>query len=131
MDEDPLVHLADGPAGQRARITGTGKDVWEVITAVRENDGNAAEAARYLESPLGLVQAAIAYYDAQRDEIDQWIEINEREAAESRAAWMAGHAASGRSHSSECDDEWRYGDSLPTWRAVAVCSDEIVRRRAA
>lgn len=77
MDEDPLVHLADGPAGQRARMAGTGK-------------GNAAQTARYLEMPLGLVQAAITYHDAHQDEIDQWIEINDREATESRAAWMAG-----------------------------------------
>jgi uncharacterized protein (DUF433 family) len=64
MDEHPLVRFADGPAGRRARLTGTGKDIWEVIAVVRDNDGDAAEAARYLEIPLGLVQAAITYYAA-------------------------------------------------------------------
>jgi uncharacterized protein (DUF433 family) len=93
MDEHPLIRFADGPAGRRARLTGTGKDVWEVIAAVRDNDGDAAETARYLEVPLGLVQAAITYYGAYRDEIDQWIEINGQEAAETHAAWMAGQAA--------------------------------------
>jgi hypothetical protein len=53
----------------------------------------AAEAARYLEIPLGLVQAAVTYYGAYRDEIDQWIEANEQEAAEASAAWSAGQAA--------------------------------------
>lgn len=72
MDEHPLVRFADGPAGRRARLTGTGKDVWEV----------AAGAARYLEIPLGLVQAAIAYYGACTAEIDQQIDANERETAE-------------------------------------------------
>src|ERR1700727_1261606 len=62
MDEHPLIRFADGPAGRRARLAGTGKDVWEIIAAVRDNDGDAAETGRYLELPLGLVQAAISYY---------------------------------------------------------------------
>ena len=93
MDEHPLIRFVDGPAGRRARIMGTGKDVWEVIAAVRENGGDAVETARYLEMPLGLVQAAITYYGAYRDEIDQWIEANEQEVAEAHAAWTAGQAA--------------------------------------
>lgn len=93
MDEHPLIRFAEGPAGRRARLTGTGKDVWEVIATVRDNGGDAAETARYLEIPLGLVQAAITYYGAYRDEIDQWIEINEQEAAEAHAAWTAGQSA--------------------------------------
>ena len=93
MDEHPLIRFAEGPAGRRARLVGSGKDVWEVIAAVRDNAGDAAETARYLEIPLGLVQAAITYYGAYRDEIDQWIEANEQEAAEARGAWAAGQAA--------------------------------------
>lgn len=93
MDEHPLVRFAEGPAGRRARLLGTGKDVWEVITVVRDNDGDAAEAARYLEMPLGLVQAAITYYGAYPDEISQWIELNEDELAEAQAAFAAGQAA--------------------------------------
>ena len=93
MDDHPLIRFVDGPAGRRARLVGTGKDVWEVIAAVRENSGDAVETARYLEIPLGLVQAAITYYGAYRDEIDQWIEANEQEAAEAHAAWTAGQAA--------------------------------------
>lgn len=93
MDEHPLVRFAEGPAGRRARLLGTGKDVWEVITVVRDNDGDAAEAARYLELPLGLIQAAVTYYGAYPDEIDQWININAEEAAEAQAAFAAGQAA--------------------------------------
>jgi uncharacterized protein (DUF433 family) len=93
MDEHPLVRFAEGPAGRRARLLGTGKDVWEVIGAVRDNDGDAEETARYLELPLGLVQAAITYYGAYPDEIDQWIDLNEEEAAEAHAAFTAGQAA--------------------------------------
>jgi uncharacterized protein (DUF433 family) len=93
MDEHPLIRFADGPAGRRARLVGTGKDVWEIIGVVRDNDGDAAETARYLEIPLGLVQAAISYYGAYREEIDQWIEANEQQAAEAHAAWSAGQDA--------------------------------------
>jgi uncharacterized protein (DUF433 family) len=93
MDEHPLVRFADGPAGRRARLVGTGKDIWEVIATVKDNNGDAAETARYLEIPLGLVQAAITYYGAYREEIDEWIELNAHEAAEANAAWVAGQAA--------------------------------------
>jgi uncharacterized protein (DUF433 family) len=93
MDEHPLIRFADGPAGRRARLVGTGKDVWEIIEVVRDNDGDAAETAHYLEIPLGLVQAAISYYGAYREEIDQWIEANEQQTAEAHAAWSAGQDA--------------------------------------
>ena len=43
--------------------------------------------------PLGLVQAAISYYGVYRDEIDQWIEANEQQAAEAHTAWSAGQDA--------------------------------------
>src|SRR4051795_3228281 len=93
MDEHPLVRFVDGPAGRRARLAGTGSDVWEGIATVRDNDGDVAASARYLGLPLGLVQAAVVYYGAHRDEIDGWLERNEREASEAHAAWLAGQAA--------------------------------------
>jgi len=93
MDEHPLVRFAEGPAGRRARLVGTGKDVWEVIAVVRDNGGDPVESARYLEIPLGVVQAAIAYYGAYTSEIDQQIEANEQETAEAHAAYLAGQAA--------------------------------------
>src|SRR5262249_16177286 len=91
-----LVRFMEGPAGRRARLVGAGRDGGEVISVVRDNDGDAVEAARYLQIPLGLVQAAITYYGAYRDEIDEWIDLNEQEAAEARAAWAAGQAAIGQ-----------------------------------
>jgi uncharacterized protein (DUF433 family) len=93
MDEHPLVRFVDGPAGRRARLIGTGMDVWEVIATVRDNDSDLAATADYLSVSLGLVQAAVAYYGAYQDEIDDWIELNEREAGEAHAAWLAGQAA--------------------------------------
>lgn len=96
MDEHPLVRFVDGPAGRRARLAGTGKDVWEVIATVRDNDNALKEAAEYLSIPLGLVQAAVTYYGAYTDEIDELIADNERAAEEAHAAWRAGQAALAR-----------------------------------
>jgi uncharacterized protein (DUF433 family) len=93
MDEHPLVRFVDGPAGRRARLVGTGKDVWEVIATIRDNDNDLHEAAGYLRLPLGLVQAAVAYYGAYTSEVDELIADNERMAEEVRAAWVAGQAA--------------------------------------
>jgi hypothetical protein len=93
MDEHPLVRFVDGPAGRRARLVGTGKDVWEVVAVVRENDGDVRAASDYLELPLGLTQAAVTYYGGYPDEIDEWIELNRREMDDARAAFEAGQAS--------------------------------------
>lgn len=92
-DEHPLIRFVDGPAGRRPRLQGTGLDVWEAISVVRDNNGDEREAAEYLQIPLGLIQAAVAYYGAYRDEIDEWIELNARESEAAYAAWLAGQQA--------------------------------------
>lgn len=93
LDEHPLVRFVDGPAGRDAGFRGTRLRVWQVIDVVRDNGGDPGAAADYLELPLGLVQAAVSYYGAFRDEFHQAIEANRRETEEAHAAWLAGHAA--------------------------------------
>ena len=93
MDEHPLVRFVDGPAGRRARLVGTGSDVWEVIAAVKDNNGDIGETGEHLRLPLGLVQAAVTYYGAFVDEVDNWIKRNEHEATQAHDAWLAGQAA--------------------------------------
>jgi hypothetical protein len=93
MDEHPLVRFADGLAGRRARLVGSGLDAWEAISVVRDNGGDARAAADYLELPLGLVQAAVTYYGAYPEDIDDWIEANQRESQQAHAAWVAGQTA--------------------------------------
>ena len=63
MDQRADAHAWSEPAG----------DVWEVIAAVEDNDGDVAASADYLALPLGLVQAAVTYYGAFPDEVDSWI----------------------------------------------------------
>jgi hypothetical protein len=88
MDEHPLIRFADGPSGRRARLLG-GPDVWEAIVVAKDNDGDLAETAAYLEIPLGRVQAAAFYYAAHPREIDEQIECNRREAHDAHAAFLA------------------------------------------
>ena len=95
MDDHPLVRYVDGPAGRRARLIG-GPDVWEVIAVAHDNDGDLNETAAYLELPLGLVQAAAAYYGTYQQEVDERIERNRREADEAHAAFLAARKALGR-----------------------------------
>lgn len=93
MDDHPLIRFVDGPAGRRAHLLGTGKDIWEIVATLRDNLGDQATSAAYLNVPLGLVQAAATYYGAFTQEIDEWIQLNEQEAGDARAAWLAGNSA--------------------------------------
>jgi uncharacterized protein (DUF433 family) len=88
MDEHPGIGFADGPAGRRAIILGTGLDVWEVVATVRQPGGSLGAASRYLELPVSSVRAAVRYYAAFPGEIDEVLErqvvIAERDQAASR-----------------------------------------------
>jgi uncharacterized protein (DUF433 family) len=75
----PLIEFRDRPSGRRATTVASGLDVWEVIATVRDNDESAQETAAYLQIPVWLVQAAVAYYHEHGDEIDADTELNEAE----------------------------------------------------
>jgi uncharacterized protein (DUF433 family) len=95
MDEHPGIGFADGPAGRRAVLLGAGLDVWEVVDTVKQNRGSADATARYLEIPASQVHAAVRYYVAFQEEIDEILErqaaIAEREqAADERARAVLG-----------------------------------------
>lgn len=88
MDEHPGIGFADGPAGRRAILLGTGLDVWEVFGTVRQPGGSVGAAARYLELPVGVIRAAVRYSAAFPDEIEDLLTrqaaIAEREQAAAR-----------------------------------------------
>lgn len=92
-DDHPLVQFVDGPTGRRAALVGTGLDVWEVIATVRDNANDLQKCASYLGVPLGIVQAAVAYYGDYREEIDEEIALNESEWERGYASWEAGQRA--------------------------------------
>jgi uncharacterized protein (DUF433 family) len=95
MDEHPGIGFADGPAGRRAVLLGTGLDLWEVIGTVKANRGSPEAAARYLELPIGQVRAAIRYYAAFTDEIDEDLDRRATVAERERIAEERARAAFG------------------------------------
>ena len=93
MDEHPMIYFADGPAGRRARVHGTGLDVWELVSSVRAHEGDVKGTADWLSIPVGVAEAAIAYYGAYPAEVDSWVEMNESASAEGERLWKAGQKA--------------------------------------
>jgi uncharacterized protein (DUF433 family) len=72
MRQHPGIVFADEPAGRRARIAGTGIDVWEVVREYRANGGDLAtlrQAFHWLQERQ--LQAALRYAEAYPDEIEQ------------------------------------------------------------
>lgn len=74
----PGMLFADGPAGRRARIAGTGLDVWEVIATYRSlgKDRQRLQQAYHWLSEAQL-RAALGYYAAYPEEIERQIARND------------------------------------------------------
>lgn len=90
MDRHPGIVFRDGPGGRRPGLA-SGPDVWQVI-AVLQGTGERGEAAvvrtaEWLNLQPEQVRAAIRYYAAHADEIDEWIRRNDEEAEAAEAAW--------------------------------------------
>ena len=74
----PGVIFADGPSGRRARIAGTGLDVWEVISTynnLNRDDARLREAYHWLSEPQ--LRSALSYFRLYPEEIDRQIARNE------------------------------------------------------
>lgn len=77
MRQCPGVVFADGPAGRRARIEGTGIEVWELISsylAVGKDEGRLREAYHWLSERQIL--AALGYDRMYPREIEELIRRN-------------------------------------------------------
>ena len=77
MRRCPGIVFADGPTGRRARLAGTGLDVWEVIATYQTLDrdrGRLQATYHWLIEPQ--LRAALGYYTAYPDEIEQQIARN-------------------------------------------------------
>ncbi|MHB8690404.1 MAG: alcohol dehydrogenase catalytic domain-containing protein [Solirubrobacteraceae bacterium] len=90
MEDHPGIVFRDGPSGRRAGLA-AGPDVWEVIETLKGTNltGEAAIAATAEWGVLALAQVRLAlrYYGDFRDEIDERIALNQREAARHHAAF--------------------------------------------
>lgn len=93
MDEHPGIHFVDGAMGRRPAVAGTGLDVWEIIEVAKANRRSVLETAAYLEIDPRVVESALRYYGANREEIEAWTNrvhaFNEREETTWRAAQEA------------------------------------------
>jgi uncharacterized protein (DUF433 family) len=78
QEDHPGIVFVDETAGRRARVGGTGLDVWQIVSAVRDNEGSTADAAGHLAVPERLVVIAMRYYADHPYEIDEWIAENDR-----------------------------------------------------
>jgi uncharacterized protein (DUF433 family) len=77
MRRCPGVVFADGPSGRRARIAGTGLDVWEIIAAYQSLDRDFARLlATYHWLSEVQLRAALGYATAYPAEIEQQIARN-------------------------------------------------------
>jgi hypothetical protein len=92
MDEYPGIHYRPGPVGRRPGLIG-GPDVWEVVAVYRSFD-NVHRTADWLDLPTSAIETALRYYQTHRDEIDEWIRLNEEEAEAAERAARGGRAAS-------------------------------------
>jgi uncharacterized protein (DUF433 family) len=71
--------FVEGTSGRRARVAGTGVEVWEIIAtyqSVKKDAGRLKKSYRWLSSEQ--LRAARAYYSDYPEEIDQQIEKNRR-----------------------------------------------------
>ena len=77
MAEVPGIVFADGPAGRRARIAGTGLDVFEVVKAYHElGDDRDTLVEEFTWITPTQVDAALMYYAAYTDEIDALVSVD-------------------------------------------------------
>jgi len=78
MRRCPGIIFADGVTGKRARVAGTGLEVWEIITTykiVNQDFLRLHKTYHWLTDQQ--LKAAIGYYISYTDEIDRQIDRNE------------------------------------------------------
>ena len=83
MQRCPGIIFTEGTAGRRARIAGTGLEVWEIIAAYKgigENFDRLRQAYHWLTEQQ--LRAALGYYRVYPEEIDHLIKRNKELTAE-------------------------------------------------
>src|SRR5712691_10289111 len=78
MRRCPGIVFADSPAGRRARLAGTGLDIWEIIASYKSLGRNFARLRRaYHWLTESQLRAVLGYYAAYPEEIEEQIARNE------------------------------------------------------
>ncbi len=77
MRRCPGILFAEGTVGRRARVAGTGIEVWEVIAAYKSMKGDLKRLQKaYHWLSAEQLKAALGYYTIYPQEIDRLIEQN-------------------------------------------------------
>ncbi len=79
MRRCPGIVFAEGTSGRRARVGGSGIEVWEIIAAyqsMKKDAGRLRKSYHWLSDEQ--LRAALAFYSAYPEEIDRQIEKNQR-----------------------------------------------------
>jgi uncharacterized protein (DUF433 family) len=86
-DDHPLIGFQEGAGGRRASLVGTRLEVSQVIDTLRESDNAVEATAEYLAISESAVRAAVRYYAAFREEVDEWHERARAIAEREEEAW--------------------------------------------
>jgi uncharacterized protein (DUF433 family) len=79
MRRCPGILFAEGTGGRRARVAGTGIEVWEVIATYKSVKGDFKRLQKAYHWLSGeQLKAALGYYRVYPQEIDRLIEQNEQ-----------------------------------------------------
>ena len=79
MRRCPGILFAEGISGRRARVAGTGIEVWEVIAGYKSMKGDFKRLQKaYHWLSAEQLKAALGYYAAYPQEIDRLIQQNEQ-----------------------------------------------------
>ncbi|MBI4715330.1 MAG: DUF433 domain-containing protein [Nitrospirae bacterium] len=74
----PGIAITEGTAGKRAKIAGTGIEVWEIIAAYAQLDRDVKRLRKgYPWLTEQQIQAALGYYQFYPEEIDNLVKTNE------------------------------------------------------
>jgi uncharacterized protein (DUF433 family) len=90
MEAHPGILFRPGPSGRRPGLR-NGADVWEVIGCLPKGkitDAKLAYVADFMSLSQEQVRAAIDYYIEFKDDIDEWIRLNNEEAERAYAEWQ-------------------------------------------
>ena len=87
QDAHPEIVFRDSPFGRRAMLAGTRLEVWQVIDTLRNSNNSIEDAAAYLSLPAVRVRAALSYYAAFQDEVDEYASRVATAAEDAEQAW--------------------------------------------
>jgi uncharacterized protein (DUF433 family) len=87
-DAHPLIDFWDSVMGRRAMVLGTRIEVGQVVDTWLLSDKSVEETAEYFELPERFIAAAIQYYAAFQEEIDDWRQRKQEVADREYQAWL-------------------------------------------